>query len=140
TLAFYAGARLLIVHNARIEAEALTRQTSRNLEAIVDSVQVSGRTLAAGATGIGREPLHLRSLLLASLAGDPSIAGAMVIVEPGRLAADDPGFSWYVRRDGEGFVEKSVEALGYDYTTMPWYVRTIASPRPWWSEPYANEA
>nr|WP_238346135.1 SpoIIE family protein phosphatase [Luteimonas saliphila] len=140
TLAFYAGARLLIVHNARIEARALTGQTARNLEAIIDTVQVSGRTLAAGATGIGREPLHLRSLLLASLAGDPDIAGAMVIVEPGRLTGEDPGFTWYIRREGAGVVEQSVESLGYEYATMPWFVRTMAAPQPWWSEPYANEA
>ncbi len=140
TLAFYVGARMLAVQNARIEARALTRQGALNVEAILESVQVSGRTLAAGATGIGTEPLHLRSLLLASLAGDPDIAGAMIVVEPGRLAPDDPGFTWYVRREGGGLVERSVQDLGYDYRSMPWYVRTMASPQPWWSEPYANAA
>lgn len=140
TLAFYLGARMLVVHNARVEAQALTRQGALNLEAILDSVQVSGRTLAAGATGVGAQPLHLRSLLLASLAGDPDIAGAMIIVEPGRLAPDDPGFTWYIRRDGQRLVERSVQDLGYDYRAMPWYVRTMEAPRPWWSEPYANAA
>ena len=140
TLAFYVGARMLAVQNARVEARAFTRQGALNVEAILDSVQVSGRTLAAGATGIGAEPLHLRSLLLASLAGDPDIAGAMIVIEPGRLAPDDPGFTWYVRREGDGLIERSVQDLGYDYRSMPWYVRTMASPRPWWSEPYANAA
>ncbi|MDH5835085.1 SpoIIE family protein phosphatase [Luteimonas kalidii] len=140
TLAFYLGARMLVVHNARVEAQALTRQGALNLEAILDSVQVSGRTLAAGATGVGAQPLHLRSLLLASLAGDPDIAGAMIIVEPGRLAPDDPGFTWYIRRDGERLVERSVQDLGYDYRAMPWYVRTLQSTGAWWSEPYANAA
>jgi len=140
TLAFYLGARVLVVHNARAEALGLARQTARNLEAVLDSVQVSGRTLAAGATGVDSEPVNLRSLLVASLAGDPDIAGAMIIVEPGRLSGDDDGFTWYIRRDGGRLVEQSVEDLGYDYAAMPWFVRTVASPRPWWSEPYANDA
>ena len=139
-LAFYGGARLLIVQNARAEADGLARQTVRSLEATVESVQVSGRTLAASATGVGVQPSSLRSLLVASLAGDPDIAGAMVIVEPGQLPGDDDGFTWYIRRDGTGLAEQSVADLGYDYRTMPWYVRTVAASGPWWSEPYANAA
>ena len=139
-LAFHFGARLLIVQNARVEADNLARQTVRSLEAALGSVEVSGRTLAAGATGVGAQPANLRSLLVASLAGDPDIAGAMVIVEPGLLPGDADGFTWYIRRDGERLVEQSVAELGYDYRTMPWYTRTVASPAPWWSEPYANEA
>ncbi|MBO9716860.1 MAG: SpoIIE family protein phosphatase [Pseudoxanthomonas sp.] len=139
-LAFYAGARWLIVLNARAEADGLARQTVRSLEATLDSVQVSGRTLAASATGVGTQPSNLRSLLLASLAGDPDIAGAMVIIEPDALPGDGDGFTWYIRRDGSRLVEQSVADLGYDYTTMPWYVRTKAAPGPWWGEPYANAA
>ena len=144
-LAFYFGARALIVQNARAEAEGLARQTVRSLEATLESVQVSGRTLAASATGVGAQPASLRSLLVASLAGDPDIAGAMVIIEPGQLPGDADGFTWYIRRDGGGpdggrLVEQSVADLGYDYRTMPWYARTVTSPRPWWSEPYANAA
>ncbi len=139
-LAFYAGARALIVQNARAEAENLAQQTVRSLQATLDSVQVSGRTLAAGATSVGVQPSNLRSLLLASLAGDPDIAGAMVILEPGQLPGDVDGFTWYVRRDGAHLVEQSVADLGYDYRIMPWYLRTAASPDPWWSEPYANAA
>ncbi|KAF1694974.1 IcfG protein [Pseudoxanthomonas koreensis] len=139
-LAFYFGARALIVENARAEADSLARQTVRSLEATLDSVQVSGRTLAASATGVGAQPSSLRALLVASLAGDPDIAGAMVIIEPGQLPGDADGFTWYIRRDGATLVEQSVADLGYDYRTMPWYLRTVASPRPWWSEPYANAA
>ncbi|WP_082112949.1 SpoIIE family protein phosphatase [Pseudoxanthomonas suwonensis] len=139
-LAFYFGARWLIVQNARAEADGLARQTVRSLEATLESVQVSGRTLAASATGVGAQPSNLRSLLVASLAGDPDIAGAMIIIEPGLLPGDPDGFTWYIRRDGPTLVEQSVADLGYDYATMPWYVRTVASPRPWWSEPYANAA
>lgn len=139
-LAFYAGARMLVVQNARVEAISLARQTVRSLEATLASVQVSGRTLAASATGVGAQPASLRSLLVASLAGDPDIAGAMMIVDPGQLPGDADGFTWYIRRDGERLVEQSVADLGYDYRTMPWYLRTVSTGKPWWSEPYANEA
>ncbi|HET6397729.1 MAG TPA: SpoIIE family protein phosphatase [Pseudoxanthomonas sp.] len=139
-LAFYAGARALIVQNAREEAAGLAQQAVHSLEATLESVQVSGRTLAASATGVGAQPSHLRSLLVASLAGDPDIAGAMVIVDPGQLPGDGDGFTWYIRRDGTRLVEQSVAELGYEYRSMPWYARTIAAAGPWWSEPYANAA
>ena len=76
------------MQNARAEADGLARQTVRSLEATLESVQVSGRTLAASATGVGAQPANLRSLLVASLAGDPDIAGAMIIVEPGLLPGE----------------------------------------------------
>ena len=139
-LAFYLGARALIVQNARAEADSLARQTVRSLEATLESVQVSGRTLAASATGVGAQPSSLRSLLVASLAGDPDIAGAMIIIEPGLLPGDPDGFTWYIRRDGARLVEQSVADLGYDYKVMPWFERTKGASGPWWSEPYANAA
>ncbi|WP_225540700.1 SpoIIE family protein phosphatase [Xanthomonas sp. XNM01] len=139
-LAFYVSARALIVQNARTETWGLAEQAARSLEATVASVEVSGRTLAAAATSVGAEPATLRALLVASLAGDPDIAGAMVIVEPGMRPGDDDGFAWYIRRDGTRLIERSVLDLGYDHRTMPWFVRTLAAPRPWWSEPYANAA
>ena len=128
------------MQNARAEADGLARQTVRSLEATLESVQVSGRTLAASATGVGAQPANLRSLLVASLAGDPDIAGAMIIVEPGLLPGDADGFTWYIRRDGARLVEQSVADLGYDYKVMPWYQRTISAAGPWWGEPYANAA
>ncbi|WP_372016643.1 SpoIIE family protein phosphatase [Pseudoxanthomonas sp. 10H] len=139
-LAFYLGARAIVVENARTEATGLARQTVRSLEATLESVQVSGRTLAASATGVGAQPSNLRSLLVASLAGDPDIAGAMIIIEPGTLPGDADGFTWYIRREGRELVEQSVADLGYDYRRMPWFERTLHADRPWWSEPYANEA
>lgn len=137
---FYAAVRGVLIENAKAEMRSLASQTARGLLATLDSVQVSGQTLAGNAASVGREPLVLRSLLMSTVMADPDIAGAMLIIEPGRLHPDDPGFTWYIRRDGSGFDEKSVEELGYDYRVMPWYVRTVTSPQPWWSEPYANEA
>jgi sigma-B regulation protein RsbU (phosphoserine phosphatase) len=137
---FYVAVRGVLIENAKSEMRNLANQTARGLLATLDSVQVSGQTLAGNAASVGREPMALRSLLMSTVVADPDIAGAMLIIEPGRLHPDDPGFTWYIRRDGAGFDEKSVEGLGYDYRVMSWYVRTVSSPRPWWSEPYANEA
>ncbi len=136
---FYAAIRGVLIENAKTEMRSLASQTARGLLATLNTVQISGQTLSANATVVGREPVALRQLLMATMASDPDIAGAMLIVEPGRLAPEDPGFTWYIRRETEGFFESSVEGLGYDYRVMPWYVRTTTSNAPWWGEPYRNE-
>jgi sigma-B regulation protein RsbU (phosphoserine phosphatase) len=137
---FYVAMRGLLVDTARDDMRNLARQTTRGLEATLGSVQVSAQNLASNAAGIGREPLGLRVLLISAIESDPDIVGAMLIIEPGRLSPDDPGYSWYVRRTATGTVESSVPDLGYDYRVMPWYIRTTTAARPWWSEPYANAA
>jgi sigma-B regulation protein RsbU (phosphoserine phosphatase) len=137
-IVFHLGTRDLLIDAARTDVDGMARQTARGLEATLDSVQVSGRLLADGAAGIGRDPLDLRNLLRATVSADQDIVGAMLIIEPGRLSADDPGFSWSVRRDGSELRESSVTELGVDYRVEPWYIRTITGAEPWWSEPYAN--
>lgn len=139
-LVFYVAMRGLLVDTARSDMRGLAEQTTRGLEATLGSVQVSAQNLAANAAGIGREPMGLRVLLMSTLVSDPAIVGAMLIIEPGRLSPDDPGFSWYVRRLGDRTAESSVPDLGYDYRVMPWYIRTTTADKPWWSEPYANAA
>ena len=84
--------------------------------------------------------MDLRNLLRATVSADPDIVGAMLIIEPGRLSEADPGFNWSVRRSLDGLVESTVPSLGYDYRVEPWYIRTVTSSAPWWSEPYANPA
>lgn len=137
---FYVAMRGLLVDTARSDMRSLAQQATRGLEATLGSVQVSAQSLASNAAGIGRQPMALRVLLISAISSDPDIVGAMLIIEPGRLSPDDPGYSWYVRRAAGGTVESSVADLGYDYRVMPWYIRTTAADRPWWSEPYANDA
>ncbi|WP_290887813.1 SpoIIE family protein phosphatase [Arenimonas sp.] len=137
---FYAALRGVLIENAKTEIRGLASQTTRGLAATLESVQVSGQALAGNATAVGLEPMRQRALLMSTLRSDPSIAGAMVIIEPGRLSPEDPGFDWYIRREGRGFTESSVQDLGYDYRVMPWYTRTTGVGRAWWGEPYANAA
>ncbi|WP_045767031.1 SpoIIE family protein phosphatase [Xanthomonas albilineans] len=138
TLLFYLGARHVVVRNAREEVARLTQQTARSLEATLGSVQVSGRTLAAAAAGVGRQPFNLRSLLQATLQGDPDIAGTMLVIEPGTLKSDDRGFAWRLQRTRDHMLEQPVTALDLDDQRMPWYRRTLAATAPWWSEPYRD--
>lgn len=135
---FYLGARAELVEAARTEVNSLTEQTARSLAAMLDSAQVSGRTLAASSGGVGLQPFNLRALLLATLTGDPDIGAARLIIEPRTQKAGDAGFVWYVHRDGTRTVETSALALGYDYRAMPWYLRTRREARAWWSEPYID--
>ncbi len=132
---FYLGARAELVEAARTEVDDLTEQTAGSLAALLDSVQVSGRTLAASSSGVGLQPFNLRALLLATLTGDPDIAAARLIIQPHTQKAGDSGFVWYVHRSGTRVVEKSALELGYDYRAMPWYLRTQREGRAWWSEP-----
>ncbi|QBG93442.1 HAMP domain-containing protein [Xanthomonas oryzae] len=132
---FYLGARAELVEAARTEVDGLTEQTAGSLAALLDSVQVSGRTLAASSSGVGLQPFNLRALLLATLTGDPDIAAARLIIQPRTQKAGDSGFVWYVHRSGTRVVEKSALELGYDYRVMPWYLRTQHEGRAWWSEP-----
>ncbi|UUF00415.1 SpoIIE family protein phosphatase [Xanthomonas hortorum pv. pelargonii] len=135
---FYLGARAELVEAARTEVDGLTEQTARSLAAMLDSVQVSGRTLAASSGAVGLQPFNLRALLLATLSGDPDIGAARLIIEPRTQKAGDTGFVWYVHREGTRVLEKSVQELGDDYRAMPWYLRTQREGRAWWSEPYIN--
>ncbi|RXD93668.1 IcfG protein, partial [Xanthomonas perforans] len=135
---FYLGARAELVEAARTEVDGLTEQTARSLAALLDSVQVSGRTLAASSSGVGLQPFNLRALLLATLTGDPDIGAARLIIAPRTQKAGDSGFVWYVHRSGTRIAEKSALELGYDYRAMPWYLRTQREGRAWWSEPYLD--
>jgi len=142
-LIFYVAVRGVLLANARTEMRGLAQQSAGGLSATLESVEVSGRTLAGTASGLGRQPLDLRTLMTATLEADPDIAGVMVIIEPGRLSADDPGFDWYRRRQGAGHFESTVRGLGedyQDYRAKPWYARTVGTGRPWWGDPYANDA
>ena len=142
-LVFYAALRVVLVQLARDELNSLSEQSARGLQATLDSVQVSGRALTGAAARLGRQPVDLSNLMKATLDADPAIAGVMLIIEPGRLEPGDPGFDWYIRRDGDQLVESTVRGLGAeyeDYRVMPWWIRTMTSAGPWWSEPYRNEA
>ncbi|WP_045726717.1 SpoIIE family protein phosphatase [Xanthomonas sp. GPE 39] len=137
-LLFYLGARQVMVGNAREEVAGLTQQTARSLEATLGSVQVSGRTLAAAAAGVGRQPFNLRSLLQGTLQGDPDIAGAVLVIEPGTLKGDDRGFAWRLQHTRDRVLEQPVTAAELDDQRTPWCRRTLVATAPWWSEPYRD--
>ncbi|WP_374605630.1 SpoIIE family protein phosphatase [Arenimonas sp.] len=140
-LIFYLAVRGVLIANTQAEMRGLSQQAAGGLEATLDSVQVSGRTLAGAASGLGRQPMDLRALMQATLDADPDIAGVMIVMEPGRLGPDDPGFDWYVRRQGESRFEARIAELGYtDFRIEPWYTRTVGTGQSWWSEPYSNDA
>ncbi|GGA83432.1 IcfG protein [Arenimonas soli] len=140
-LIFYLAIRGVLIANTQAEMRGLSQQAAGRLEATLDSVQVSGRTLAGAASGLGRQPMDLRALMQATLDADPAIAGVMIAMEPGRLGDEDPGFDWYVRRQGPAKLESRLAELGYaDFRIEPWYTRTVGTSQPWWSEAYSNDA
>ena len=140
-LVIHASARNLLIDQSRSEIHALAEQTARGMDATMDAVVVSAMTLTESVRGTGFDPGALRTVLRATAKGGaPDIAGAMLILEPGALDARDPAFSWYARVEGDGYYEQSMRRADYDYHTQPWWQRTVREGRPWWSEPYRNEA
>lgn len=137
-LLLYLGARGELLHNSRKETAGLAQQTARGLQAVLDSVQVSGRILAANVGAAGRQPFALRSLLLGTLSGDGDIAGATVIIEPGAFKDAQEAFVWHVERNGDRLKDLGNADLAVDYRGTGWYRRTLADDVAWWSEPYAD--
>lgn len=133
------SAQLLRAQSER-EIHTLAEQTALSLHATLESVEVGAATLAEGVHGVGRDPRTLDALLRATVAGDDDIAGAMLILEPGALDDGDAAYSWYVRREGNGYYTQPMRSRDYDYHDQPWWKRTVAEGRPWWSEPYRNAA
>jgi sigma-B regulation protein RsbU (phosphoserine phosphatase) len=138
--AFYLTTRTMLINNTRAEMRGLAEQTALSLDGTLGGVQVGTREIVQVARHPELDATDLRAVLNAAVESDPDTVGAMLIVEPGELAPGDPGFSWYVRRDGDRLVESTVEDLGYDVEAMPWYRRTVIDGESWWSEPYANAA
>lgn len=140
TLMVQASARDLLLSQSQREIGALAEQTALALGATLGSVEVSAATLAEAVRGVGLDPHTLAALLHAAVKGDDDIAGAMLILEPGALAPGDPGYHWYVRRDGGRFHTQPMLAPGYDYHDQPWWRRTVGRGETWWAEPYRNAA
>lgn len=78
-------------------------------------------------------PGQLQAAQEAVVAAVPDAAGALLVIEPGA-----PGGTPYARYVGPGEQVRDLHADGYDYRAQPWYQRTLAAPRGWWSEPYLN--
>jgi sigma-B regulation protein RsbU (phosphoserine phosphatase) len=139
-LVIHASARDLLLDQSRGEIHDLAEQTARGMDAAMGAVVVSAVTLTESVRGTRFDPGELRALLRATAKGAPDAAGAMLILEPGALGAGDPEFSWYARREGGGYYEQSMRREGYDYRAQPWWRRAVREGKPWWSEPYRNEA
>lgn len=139
-LLLYLGARAELLHNSRKETAGLAQQTARGLQATLESVQVSGRILAANVAATGHQPFALRSLLLGTLSGDGDIAGASVILEPGAFKDAREAFVWHVERVGDRIKDKGNAELSFDYRDTAWYRRTLADDVAWWSEPFPDRS
>ncbi|HEU0306800.1 MAG TPA: IcfG protein, partial [Lysobacter sp.] len=124
-LVIHAAARDLLVEQSRDEIHTLAEQTARGVDAAMDVVVVSAVTLTESVRGADLDPSELRALLRGTARGGPNIAGAMLILEPGALAAGDPEFSWYARLESDGYYEQPMRRADYDYHAQTWWQRTV---------------
>lgn len=143
TFIVQARAAQLLREQSEREIRSLAEQTAHGLHVTLETVEVAAATLDESVQGVGRDPRTLETLLRAVVAGDPNVAGAMLILEPGALTPGDPGYDWYVRRRYDGsddFHTQPMRYAGYDYHAQPWWARTFVQGQAWWSEPYQNPA
>ena len=69
---------------------------------------------------------------------NPVVVGSTVAVVPGYYS-DEPLFSPYVCRDGDGVVTKTLATPEYNYPAQEWFMKPLELGEGYWSEPYVDE-
>ena len=69
---------------------------------------------------------------------NPVVVGSTVAVVPGYYS-DEPLFSPYVCRDGDGVVTKTLATPEYNYPAQEWFTKPLELGEGYWSEPYVDE-
>ena len=69
---------------------------------------------------------------------NPVVVGSTVAVVPGYYS-DEPLFSPYVCRDGDGVITKTLATPEYNYPAQEWFTKPLELGEGYWSEPYIDE-
>jgi sigma-B regulation protein RsbU (phosphoserine phosphatase) len=69
---------------------------------------------------------------------NPVVVGSTVAVVPGYYS-DEPLFSPYVCRNGDGVVTKTLATPEYNYPAQEWFTKPLELGEGYWSEPYVDE-
>ena len=69
---------------------------------------------------------------------NPVVVGSTVAVVPGYYS-DEPLFSPYVCRDGDGVITKTLATPEYNYPAQEWFTKPLELGEGYWSEPYVDE-
>ena len=69
---------------------------------------------------------------------NPVVVGSTVAVVPGYYS-DEPLFSPYVCRNGDGVVTKTLATPEYNYPAQEWFTKPLELGEGYWSEPYIDE-
>ena len=123
-----------ILDSARRDTRATAADAAERLETSLRTLTVATDNLARQVSGSPTlTPEQLHQAQAAILESIPGAAGVLLTVDPRQ-----PGQQPYARYIGSGGRERDFVADGYDYRGQPWYQRTRAASRGWWSEPYPN--
>ena len=69
---------------------------------------------------------------------NPVVVGSTVAVVPGYYS-DEPLFSPYVCRNGDGVITKTLATPEYNYPAQEWFTKPLELGEGYWSEPYVDE-
>ena len=69
---------------------------------------------------------------------NPVVVGSTVAVVPGYYS-DEPLFSPYVCRNGDGVITKTLATPEYNYPAQEWFTKPLELGEGYWSEPYIDE-
>lgn len=114
-------------------------RSADQFNAAAKSLRVTGE----GIIGLALDPSLDRDgvvrMLQTMVDNDASAIGGLVVLEPGILPDGKP-MAYHAGVPTAGVMDTDFIETGYDVFGKDWYKRTLASPNPWWSDPYFSNA
>lgn len=138
-LAAYVLGRQQLIGTAfeRVRFDAV--RTADEFNAAAKSLRVTGE----GIIGLALDPSLDRDgvvRMLQTMVDNDAIAiGGLVVLNPGILPGGK-AMAYHAGVPTAGVIDTDFIETGYDVFGKDWYKRTVASPSPWWSEPYFSNA
>ena len=126
-------ARRTILDDARRDTQATAQEAAQRLDGALHGVTITTQGISDLVAGAQLSPDELIATLRAMVEATPGCVGGLLVLEP-RERGDLP-FARYVAVAGN---DRDFVADGYPFRDQGWYLRTVASPAGWWSEPYLN--
>ncbi|WP_018879137.1 SpoIIE family protein phosphatase [Thioalkalivibrio sp. ALE9] len=137
----YYMVRDIMLDHAEHQARELTRATAGRIEASLNEVAGSGRTLAASLTQGGHDPEAVRPLLESITTHTAAAQGAAITWEPEAAIPGQRYHGPFVYEGTDGELEyMNLGGDDFDYFTRDWYQIPALTGEAFWADPFASAA